>query len=459
MHRISLVLALVTAAIALTALVAPGAGASSTDLGDDWQALQVTITGDGTVTGTGGYSCPDAYGEPNHCSRAYAYGSLVNLVAEPAPGWLFGGWQGCDTSAGPICQVLLDVPDGGNTSVSAQFVKFQPAPTQHPLTVAVAGNGRVQGSGIDCPGDCSGSFIAGSAVTLQATAGALSTFVGWSGACSGGPQAACVVQMDGPRAVVATFAADIPVGQPRTLTVEVTGPGSGSVDAAPAIACPGDCTQTYSVSTAVTLAASPAPGSVFAGWSGDCAGSAPSCQLELASSRTAIARFERTPAGPGAPPAPGPGTPPAPAPQPPSGPKDPCTITGTAKSDVLVGTPGRDVICGLGGNDRVLGKGGDDILVGGAGADTLDGGPGHDFLYGDAGRDRLTGGTGRDRLAAGSGNDRVVGGRGTDRLLGGKGIDVLLARDRARDRLDGGPGRDRGLLDRVDVSRRVELRD
>ena len=52
----------------------------------------------------------------------------------------------------------------------------------------------------------------------------------------------------------------------RTLTVTPPrGTGSGTITAT-GISCPGDCTQTYSDGTAVTLTANPAAGSSFAGW-------------------------------------------------------------------------------------------------------------------------------------------------------------------------------------------------
>jgi uncharacterized repeat protein (TIGR02543 family) len=469
MNGMRLLLVLGTVLVALAGLGAPGANADD-DLGDDWQALQVEIAGQGSVSGSGGFACPNAH-SADHCSKAYAFGSVVNLVAAPAPGWLFGGWQGCEQSTGTICQVFLDEAGGGNTWVSVRFVPFDPTPSQQPLTVAVDGPGHVSGTGIACPGDCEQSFIGGAAITLHAQAAPLAAFTGWSGACTGGPTSACVVSMHGPRNVVAHFAPDIPVGQPRTLAVQVAGTGAGKVTSGSAIDCPGDCSQTYSVTADVTLTASPAAGSTFAGWTGDCSGASAVCTVTMASSRSVTATFERSqpgptpPGGPGGPGGPGaPGDPSRPGTPAPSAPSSPvpnkpvaCTITGTPGNDVLVGTPGRDVICGLGGSDRLVGKGGADLLIGGNGPDQLLGGPGADLLVGGAGRDRLVGGAGADRLEAGAGNDRLTGGRGADRLVGGKGLDLLLARDGQRDRVDGGKGRDRARLDRAkDAMTRIE---
>jgi len=53
------------------------------------------------------------------------------------------------------------------------------------------------------------------------------------------------------------------------LTVTKVGSGDGTVTSSPAgINCGGDCTEVYSSGTSVTLTASPASGSTFAGWSG-----------------------------------------------------------------------------------------------------------------------------------------------------------------------------------------------
>ena len=57
----------------------------------------------------------------------------------------------------------------------------------------------------------------------------------------------------------------------RTLTVGRTGTGNGTITGS-GINCGADCTEVYTHGTAVPLTASPAPGSVFVNWSGDCTG-------------------------------------------------------------------------------------------------------------------------------------------------------------------------------------------
>ena len=118
-----------------------------------------------------------------------------------------------------------------------------------------------------------------------------------------------------------------------------------------------------------------------------------------------------------------------------------CTVTGTARSDVLRGTNGADVICGLGGNYTITGLAGDDVILGGAGNDRVDGGPGNDTLRGDAGDDTLAGGDGNDTISGGDGADKAYGGAGDDNVTGGSGNDTVSG-DAGRDTVNAGAGND-----------------
>jgi hypothetical protein len=149
------------------------------------------------------------------------------------------------------------------------------------------GSGTVASSppGIDCGTDCTEIYPFGEAVTLTATPDPGSTFAGWSGDCSG--TGLCEVTMDDHRTVTATFLADT-----RTLTVETSGSGSGTVTSAPpGIDCGADCTEAYAFGTVVALTAIPASNSTFTGWSGD-----PDCipngVVTMNADKTCIATFD-----------------------------------------------------------------------------------------------------------------------------------------------------------------------
>lgn len=75
------------------------------------------------------------------------------------------------------------------------------------------------------------------------------------------------------------------------LDVTRSGTGTGGVTSAPAgISCGGDCSQSYVEDTAVTLTATAAAGSAFAGWSGDCSGIG-ACVVTMTAARTVDASF------------------------------------------------------------------------------------------------------------------------------------------------------------------------
>jgi hypothetical protein len=77
------------------------------------------------------------------------------------------------------------------------------------------------------------------------------------------------------------------------LTVAILGAGSGAVSSAPpGIACAPTCAASFPEGTTVTLSASAAAGSVFAGWSGACGGAGP-CAVTMDAARSVGATFQR----------------------------------------------------------------------------------------------------------------------------------------------------------------------
>ncbi|MDD2691487.1 MAG: DUF4214 domain-containing protein [Simplicispira sp.] len=136
-------------------------------------------TGSGTVTSSPvGISCGST------CSASYAAGTSVTLSAQPASGSTFSGWSGACTGTSS-CTVSMD----SARSVTASFTAA--ATTRLvTLTKSGTGTGSVTSSpaGLSCGSTCSSasaSFASTSAITLTAQAASGSTFVGWSGACSG----------------------------------------------------------------------------------------------------------------------------------------------------------------------------------------------------------------------------------------------------------------------------------
>jgi len=85
------------------------------------------------------------------------------------------------------------------------------------------------------------------------------------------------------------------LGLTYTLSVAKSGAGTGTVASSPAgISCGSDCSEPYASGTNVTLTATAASGSVFAGWSGACAGTSATCTVAMSAARAVTATFNPT---------------------------------------------------------------------------------------------------------------------------------------------------------------------
>ncbi len=184
--------------------------------------LTATIASVSAQPGTGG-SIADASGRLScagglTCAALYSPTDTVQLTATPDPGYAFVSWGGACASFGsnPTCSI---------TALGAQAVT---ASFSYSLTVSIkgAGKGSVVSSpaGIDCPGDCTGTFGPGATVTLTASPDQWSSLT-WSGDCTGSDPNGCTVAMDQHRAVTATF----PDLAAPTATVKPPGSRAGPV--------------------------------------------------------------------------------------------------------------------------------------------------------------------------------------------------------------------------------------
>jgi len=170
----------------------------------------------------------------------YAPGTLVTLTATPDPGTLFRTWGGDLAGVENPAELHVDA----DKNVSAFFAK----PV---LKIVTRSRGSVT---LDPPG---GVYDAGSIVTLHAIPNEGYVFSDWGGALSGSGNPATLV-MDADQLVFARF--------DRTVGLGVSTSPGGSVALDP----PGGV---YASGTQVTLTANAEAGQVFAGWSGDLAGS------------------------------------------------------------------------------------------------------------------------------------------------------------------------------------------
>jgi hypothetical protein len=92
--------------------------------------------------------------------------------------------------------------------------------------------------------------------------------------------------MNQAHSVTATFAPNA-----FNLTISKQGTGAGQVSSNPSgINCGGTCQASFANGTTANLTATPDPGSIFTGWSGDCTGTG-SCQLTMNQAHSVTATF------------------------------------------------------------------------------------------------------------------------------------------------------------------------
>jgi hypothetical protein len=286
----------------VSVVIAPGVTDAHDTTGLDLVIEQVatpkhnlTVLKDGAGSGRVG-SVPGGIDCGPDCTESYDDGSSVTLTATAAEGSRFAGWSGDGGGCGETldCTVTTD----RSRDVVARFEKVRRI-----LDVSKPGNGvgtvTSAPAGISCGSTCAAGFDDATEVTLTAVAAAGSRFTGWSGAdCSG--TGACKVTMDASKSVQARFERNVARRILAVLKITDGFAKAGTVRADPAgdrnFDCGFRCTTGYDDGTHVSLTVVKPlpPGTRFAGWSGDCKGTALTCALEMNAGKLVTARFVLT---------------------------------------------------------------------------------------------------------------------------------------------------------------------
>ena len=234
--------------------------------------LAVTVVGDGVVV-----SDPEGIDTAvDATTAAFESGTVVTLEASAGAGSAFVGWEFGDPdrvceegSTDGRCVVTVD----GAVDVTATF---ESTVVTQALSVTVVGDGVVVSDppGIDTAGVASASFPQGEVVTLEASAGAGSAFVGWEFAdpgrvCEAGSGAdTCLITLDEDVAVTATFAVAV-VTDEITVAVNAGLGSAGRVTSSPSgiDTLAGDFSATFVRGDVLELTAFATTGG-FAGWTG-----------------------------------------------------------------------------------------------------------------------------------------------------------------------------------------------
>jgi hypothetical protein len=159
------------------------------DLGQNWQAAEFNVFGDG-----GGSEAVFNSGS------TIVVMTSVNNGTTSAPSAVEEGFTG---ETNNLTLTGTPVVSGG-TSPSIEFTESNAGFT---LSVSTVGHGKVKSSpaGIECGATCSASFAAGTDVKLTATPASGWKFHEWSGACTGKNEDDCHVTMTAAESVMAKF--------------------------------------------------------------------------------------------------------------------------------------------------------------------------------------------------------------------------------------------------------------
>jgi uncharacterized repeat protein (TIGR02543 family) len=150
-------------------------------------------------------------GSVSPSSGTYTSGTAVTLTATPASGWIFSNWSGdASGSSNPVTITM-----NSNKSVTAVFTQTT---TNYTLTTSVVGQGTISPS--------SGTYAAGTTVTLTATPASGYKFDGWGGALSGTTNPASLT-INSNVAVTATFSQ---ISNITTITIQENTTGFCSVN-------------------------------------------------------------------------------------------------------------------------------------------------------------------------------------------------------------------------------------
>jgi Phosphoesterase family/Divergent InlB B-repeat domain len=190
--------------------------------------------------------------------------------------------------------ILLDVLilTGCSGPLANQQTQPPPPPAAIQLTVSESGSGTVSSSpsGINCGSTCTGTFNAGTPITLTAAPAVGNSFAGWSGACSGSSPT-CTIVLNQATTVAAGFQVI-----PLQLSISESNPNAGVVSSDPiGINCGQTCTASFNPGTTVALNAAANSGFVFKGWAGACSGSSLTCSVVLNQAATVAAAFDVVP--------------------------------------------------------------------------------------------------------------------------------------------------------------------
>src|SRR5208283_2175282 len=215
--------------------------------------------GSGTITGSG-INCS------SNCTATYNSGSIVTLTATANAGSTFTGWSGGVCTGTGLCSFNIN----SNQSVTAAFNTA----ASYTITASASSGGSISPAGtVPANAGTSPSF------TVTPNSGYNIANVTVDNVSVGAVSSYSFSSIAANHTIAASFS---PITY--TLATSTTGTGSGTVASNPS-------GTVFNSGTAVTLTATPAAGSSFAGWSGACSGTSSKCTVTMNANATATATF------------------------------------------------------------------------------------------------------------------------------------------------------------------------
>jgi hypothetical protein len=273
--------------------------------GNDLYVGEATGTVEFTPNGSGIYEDPRQIAPPN---EGHTYGVTVDVESndvfvddytylqelDEAGGNLgprFGPPTLQESNAVAVNDKTKTVYAANRAAGGIETYVLVPANTLNVITSGTgAGTVTSQPAGISCGTVCTSEFKEGEEVQLTPEPTSVSEFAGWSG-CTSVEGNVCKVTLSADTTVTAEFV-------PRSefpLAVADDGTGRGTVMSSPGlIDCGLVCVEEFKAGLNVTLTATPAAGSVFAGWSGACSGTT-TCEVTISEALSATAEFTQEP--------------------------------------------------------------------------------------------------------------------------------------------------------------------
>jgi len=163
-----------------------------------------------------------------------------------------------------------------DVAVTATFEADPQPPQSYTVTVSKSGSGSVIPQG-------SADYVAGTVISVTASADPGNHFASWSGDAPTGAGASFSLTVNSVKNVTANFAADVVTTPPVRFTLSTRTAGNGTVSPA------GD--NDYDQGSDVSVTATAASGNHFTSWTGDASGSANPLTVHLDAAKSVTANF------------------------------------------------------------------------------------------------------------------------------------------------------------------------